>query len=78
MTEEQLFKEYTDKICPCCKGQCNKGITIVKDYANSTVYAKCVDYEKDNTKIEGYKKPLTRTANLSKCVMPRLKTDYIN
>ena len=76
MTQKELFEQYKEKICPYCKGNCNKGITIVKDYANYTTYAKCVDYEKDKDKIEGYKRPLDRTAKIQSCVMKGLVSDW--
>lgn len=74
MTQEEMIKEYQEKICPYCKGQCEKGITIVKD--NSTIYAKCVDYEKDKDKIQGYIKPLQRTAKVGSCVMKGFISDW--
>ena len=55
MTEQEVYKEYAEKICPYCKGNCEKGIILVKDYNLCTISAKCVDYEKDDSKIEGYK-----------------------
>lgn len=76
MTQEELFKQYKEKICPYCKGDCNKGITIVKDYNNSTTYAKCVDYEKDKDKIQGYVRPLERTAKMGSCVMKGFISDW--
>lgn len=78
MTQEEMIKEYQEKICPYCKGQCEKGINIVKDYKNKTISAKCEDYEKDKTKINGYIKPLKRTAKIEKCVMQGLITDWSN
>ena len=78
MTEQEVYEKYAEKICFCCKGNCDKGITLVKDYNLCTISAKCVDYEKDDSKIEGYKVPLKRTANLGKCIMPELKASYIN
>lgn len=74
MTQEEIIKEFKEKMCPYCKGQCNKGITIVKD--NSTVYAKCVDYEKDKDKIQGYVRPLERTAKIQSCVMKGFISDW--
>lgn len=74
MTQEDIINEYKEKICPYCKGKCNKGITIVED--NSTVYAKCVDYKKDKTKTKGYIKPLKRTAKIGSCVMKGFISDW--
>ena len=58
MSYKEMFEEYANKICPYCKGECNKGITIIKDYKNKQEYAKCVDYQKDETKLVKYKIPL--------------------
>ena len=74
MTQEEIVKEFKEKMCPFCKGKCNKGITIVED--ESTTYAKCVDYEKDKDKIQGYVKPLERTAKLNSCVMRGFISDW--
>ena len=74
MTQEEMIKKYQEKICPYCKAQCNKGITVVKD--KSTIYAKCVDYEKDESKIERYKEPIQRTAKLGHMIMPKLISDW--
>ena len=70
MTQAELFQEFIKNVCPYCKGTCERGITPIQDpYSYG---AKCVDYVKDESKIEGYKKPLTRTAKLQRCVMPKL------
>lgn len=74
MAQEEIINEYEEKMCPYCKGKCNKGITIVED--ESTIYAKCVDYEKDKSKIEGYKNPLIRTAKIQSCVIKGLVSDW--
>lgn len=81
MSEQELFKEFVEQVCPFCTSkctECSKGITIVKDYKNKTISAKCEDYEKDKTKINGYIKPLKRTAKIEKCVMQGLITDWSN
>lgn len=73
MTQAELFEEFVKNVCPYCKYPCDthdKGITIIQDpYSYG---AKCVDYKKDESKIEGYKVPLTRTAKVQRCVMPKL------
>ena len=74
MTQEEIIKEFKEKMCPYCKGKCNKGITIVEN--ESTIYAKCVDYEKDKDKIQGYIKPLERTAKIGSCVMKGFISDW--
>lgn len=74
MTQEEIVKEFKEKMCPYCKGKCNKGITIVEN--ESTIYAKCVDYEKDKDKIQGYVKPLERVARVCSCVMKGFISDW--
>lgn len=74
MTQEEIIKEFKEKMCPYCKGKCNKGITIVEN--ESTIYAKCVDYEKDKDKIQGYVKPLERVARVCSCVMKGFISDW--
>lgn len=81
MSEQELFKEFVEQICPSCTSkctECSKGITIIKDYKNKTISAKCEDYEKDKNKLKGYIKPLERTAKIEKCVMQGLITDWSN
>lgn len=69
MTIQELNNKYKEEICPYCKGQCEKGIVITAD--TETIQAKCVDYEKDKSKVgdNRYKKPLERTAKLEKTLM---------
>lgn len=71
MTREEI---YVEKMCKYCKGNCDKGIIVFNN--ESTVYTKCVDYEKDKSKIEGYKKPIERTAKLQRCIMKGLISDW--
>lgn len=81
MSEQELFKEFVDKVCPSCTckcTECSKGIRIVKDYKNKTLCAKCDDYEKDKSKLKGYVKPLQRTAKVEHTVMPKLISDWSN
>ena len=70
MTQEDIINEYKEKICPYCKGKCNKGIIIIEDNFAYTV--KCVDYKKDKTKTKGYIRPLKRNAKIGSCVMKGL------
>lgn len=72
MSEQEVFKEFVEKVCTNCTKKCtehSKGITIVKDYNNKTISAKCEDYEKDKTKLKGYIKPLNRTAKFERTLM---------
>ena len=46
-------------LCDTCKRKkCNKNILIIEDKELRTI--KCLDYEKDKDKIEGYKEPLKK------------------
>lgn len=74
MSQEELFKEFVEKICPYCKAKCTKGITLIK--TNESIEARCVDYEKDTSKIEGYKRPLRKTAKLERTVMGLAGCDW--
>lgn len=72
MSEQELFKDFVEKVCPSCTSkctECSKGITIVKDYKNKTISAKCEDYEKDKNKLKGYVKPINRTAKYERTLM---------
>ncbi len=51
----------------CTKTNCNKNLEITKQPDMITI--KCLDYEKDKSKIQGYVKPKERTAKYSKTVM---------
>lgn len=56
------------ELCKTCKKTlCEKNMEIVKQ--GNLVTIRCLDYEKDENKIKGYKKPLERTAKFSKSVM---------
>lgn len=56
------------KLCETCtKRNCNK--RIVGTTQDNLITIKCLDYEKDIDKVTGYKKPLERTAKISKSVM---------
>lgn len=55
------------KLCETCKNKnCNKNLVIIEQLNLKEV--KCLDYEKDETKIKGYKEPLKRTAKQQKTV----------
>lgn len=67
------MKQYIEKVCSTCKGgECH----ITKFIENGIVYTKCINYIKDSSKIEGYKKPLDKTANHTRMVMPKLVSDW--
>lgn len=71
----QMTTEYfKEKVCKYCKADCTKAL-VFEEKENETVIH-CIDYEKDATKIEGYKKPLERSAKLERCVMPNLITNW--
>lgn len=74
MTQNEITKEYTNKVCPYCKAECEKGILVFQD--NNTICARCVDYEKDESKIERYKRPLNKTARLQPTVMGLAGPDW--
>lgn len=63
---KDIFEEYVEKVCSTCKGECHKGITFV---FGETKKVQCVDYVKDETKINKPKKELNVTAKKSKPVM---------
>lgn len=49
------------------KTLCEKNMIIVKE--NNLATIRCLDYEKDESKIQGYRKPLQRTAKQGHTVM---------
>ena len=56
------------KLCETCtKQNCKKNIVVIKQ--DNLITTKCLDYEKDETKIRGYKKQLERTAKINRSVM---------
>lgn len=56
------------KLCETCtKRNCNKRIVVTTQDNLMTI--KCLDYEKDEDKVRGYKKPLEKTAKVNKAVM---------
>ena len=56
------------KLCETCKKEKSNKIIVITQQDNLTT-TKCIEYEKDKDKIQGYKKPLERTAKFSKLVM---------
>lgn len=63
-----MINAFNKYLCSTCKSKlCDKGIVIVR-YKDIRL-AKCTDYEKDETKVQGYKKPEEITANKSKALM---------
>lgn len=61
---------FRENICKYCKKQCSKAIVIKEDISTKSI--QCVDYEKDKSKVQGYIRPLERTAKIQRCVMPGL------
>ena len=56
------------KLCETCtKRNCKKRVVVIQE--NNLITIKCLDYEKDETKIQGYKKQLERTAKINKSIM---------
>ena len=56
------------KLCDSCKKTlCEKNMEIVKQ--GNLVTIRCKEYEKDVSKIQGYKKQLYRTARQCNTVM---------
>ena len=56
------------ELCETCKNNnCSK--KIIEKEENGLKTIKCFEYEKDQDKIQSYKKPLERTAEFSKSVM---------
>lgn len=56
------------KLCETCtKQNCKKNIVVIQE--DDLVTIRCIDYEKDESKIQGYKKPLNRTARQCNTLM---------
>ena len=56
------------KLCETCtKRNCKKRVVVIQE--NNLMTIKCLDYEKDEDKIKGYKKQIERTAKINKSVM---------
>lgn len=51
----------------CTKRNCRHSIVAINEDNLTTI--KCLDYEKDQDKIQGYKKPIERTAEYQRTVM---------
>lgn len=48
------------ELCNTCKNtSCSKNIEVIKE--EDLVIIRCINYEKDESKIQGYKNPLNRT-----------------
>lgn len=64
---QDIFQEYADKVCSTCKAEeCGKGICIV--YGEG-LKVQCVDYIRDESKINKTSKPLSTTAKHTNPVM---------
>ena len=56
------------ELCDSCKKTlCQKKIEIIKQ--GNLVTIRCIEYEKDPSKIHGYKKQLNRTARQENTLM---------
>lgn len=66
---KEILKEYVEKVCSTCKGECHKGITFVFGETKKVQY---VDYVKDETKVKKPEKQLITTAKKNKPVMKDL------
>lgn len=56
------------ELCKTCKKTlCQKKIEIIKQ--GNLVTIRCIEYEKDLSKIQGYKKQLNRTARQCDALM---------
>lgn len=56
------------KLCETCtKQNCKKNIVVIQE--DNLTTTKCLDYEKDESKIKGYKKQLERTAKQQDTLM---------
>ena len=56
------------KLCETCtKRNCKNRVVVIQE--NNLTTIQCLDYEKDETKIQGHKKQLERTAKISKSIM---------
>lgn len=58
-----MTKTMIKYLCSTCKGNCERGITIIR--TEDTIELKCFDYVPDKSRIEGYRKPLQVTAKRS-------------
>lgn len=56
------------ELCDSCKKTlCDKNMEITRQ--GNIITIRCLEYEKDSSKIQGYKKQLERTAKISKSIM---------
>lgn len=56
------------KLCDTCKNTtCERKLMIIKE--DNLTIIKCLNYIKDNSKIQGYKKQLERTAKQQDTLM---------
>ena len=71
----ELIQEYVKNCCSVCKSEhCNKAI-VISEY-NNMYSVKCANYEKDKSKIQGYVKPVYKTADIEACLMPKLWSSH--
>lgn len=75
----EIINKFKEECCSTCKNEhCDKGIVITESYyideekKKAMQSVKCVDYERDESKIQGYEEPIYKTADIEPCVMPKL------
>lgn len=66
---KDILKEYVEKVCSTCKGECHKGITFV---FGETKKVQCVDYVKDETKVKKPEKDLIVTGKKKSPLMKNI------
>lgn len=58
---KSIYEEYAEHICTTCKAEeCGKGICML---LSDHLGVKCVDYEKDESKIKPLEKEILPTAH---------------
>lgn len=63
------------ELCSTCKRvKCNKRIVVTQQ--NDLTIIKCLEYEKDKSKIQGYIKPLEKTARLQPILFNGFISDW--
>lgn len=75
MTNNERYQKYIDEHCSNCKHRKEDLCDIRILVFNDIVTTKCVYYEKDK-ELQGYKKPLDRTAKVDSCVMKGFISDW--
>ena len=76
MTQQERIQKYKKEYCSRCKNKDKYDCEIRVFAIDKTIYTKCVNYEKDETKIEAYKRPIYKTARLQPTVMGLAGSDW--